>query len=230
MKTFIKICGLTNIEDARVAVEAGADLLGFILYPKSPRYVSPTQITEIITTLRSEQLAAPTKKAMAKTVGVFVNESEQSITQILKSTGLDLVQLHGDETPEMLQSFSGRAYKALRPADAIEASAQAQQYADPALDSDHDSSTPRWLLDAYEEGVYGGTGKRANWESAAKLARAHPGLLLAGGLDAENVAKAIQSVRPWGVDVASGVEREPGKKDHQAVRRFILAATTGSSE
>lgn len=230
MKTFIKICGLTNIEDARVAVEAGADLLGFILYPKSPRYVAPLQIAEIISTIEQVQAQVPNQKRV-KTVGVFVNESEEHICHILESTGLDLVQLHGDESPamhqSMLRAYPQRAYKALRPADEIEANEQAEQYADSGSDSSPTAlpDRPSWLLDAYEAGLYGGTGKRADWDSAAKLAKAYPGLLLAGGLRAENVAKAIQHVQPWGVDVASGVEREPGRKDHQAIWDFIAAAT-----
>lgn len=228
MKTFIKICGLTNIEDARVAVEAGADLLGFIIYPKSPRYVSPPQIAEIITTIRHEQGKGADKK-LVQTVGVFVNENEEDIQQILDDTGLDLVQLHGDEPPSMLQSmrslYPHRAYKALRPEDEIEANEQAKQYANSGVTSSHASvDRPIWLLDAYEAGIYGGTGKRADWQSAAKLARVYPGLLLAGGLRAENVAKAIQHVQPWGVDVASGVESEPGQKDHQAIWDFVSAA------
>ena len=224
MKTFIKICGLTNIEDARIAVEVGADLLGFILYPKSPRYVSPAQIAEIITTIQREQEES-TSAMRFKTVGVFVNESAQHIGDILEKTGLDLVQLHGDESPDMHQSMLGaypqRVYKALRPADESEANDQAEWYVKGDAMPFHER--PSWLLDAYEAGVYGGTGKRADWDSAAKLAKAYPGLLLAGGLRADNVAKAIQHVGPWGVDVASGVEREPGKKDHQAVRNFVEA-------
>lgn len=223
MKTFVKICGLTTIEDARVAVKAGADLLGFILYPKSPRYVSPRQIAQITTELQHEP-AFHNRSIPIQTVGVFVNEDEKDISQALHMAGLDLAQLHGDEPSSMLRTFAGRSYKAMRPVDAKEARNQAKAYALASLTPATENRVPRWLLDAYEPGIYGGTGKRADWHNAAELAQEFPGLLLAGGLTAANVAKAIQSVQPWGVDVASGVELEPGKKNHQAVYDFVRAA------
>lgn len=227
--TRVKICGITTTSDARVAIEAGADMLGFILYPKSPRYVTPGVIAEIIkeiknSRLETEQLAAESHARNPQSsilnpprfIGVFVNESSARVTEVLAEIGLDYAQFHGDEPPEMVASFAGRAFKALRPADAVEAEEQAQRFA--ALGP---ADGPRWMIDAYDPDEYGGTGKRADWSTAAELARRYPGLLLAGGLTPDNVGAAIGAVRPWGVDVSSGVEVAPGEKDHAKVRAFI---------
>lgn len=213
MKTFIKICGITNPEDAEVALHAGADLLGFILYPKSPRYVTAQQVRTIIEAVRGGGSESP-----AKFVGVFVNESPGHIRTTLAEASLDYAQLHSEEPPDVLQQLQPRAFKALRPADAAEAEQEAERYADlgPA-------DGPRWMIDAYDPHAYGGTGKHADWHAAASLARRYPGLLLAGGLTADNVTEAMCVVRPWGVDVSSGVEIEPGRKDHDRVRQFIDA-------
>lgn len=207
--TNIKICGLTNLTDALVATEAGADLLGFILFPKSPRYVTPETIATIIPEVRKVNPAI-------KTVGVFVNETADRITTVLDQAGLDYAQLHGDETPEWFTSLNGRCYKALRPADAQEAATQAATFAPLSK-----LAGLHWMIDAYDPAAYGGTGKRADWQTAAQLAQQYPGLLLAGGLTPENVVQAIAVVQPWGVDVASGVEAEPGRKDHAKVREFV---------
>lgn len=207
--TNIKICGLTNLPDALVATEAEADLLGFILFAKSPRYVAPEVVATIVPQVRKVNPAI-------KTVGVFVNATVEHIATTLEQTGLDYAQLHGDETPDWFTSLNGRCYKALRPADGDEAASQAATFAPlgtiPGL---------HWMIDAYDANAYGGTGKRADWQTAAQLARQYPGLLLAGGLTPENVAQAIQVVQPWGVDVASGVEAEPGRKDHAKVCEFV---------
>lgn len=213
MSTVVKICGLTNIEDAQVALEAGADLLGFILYPKSPRYVEPEQVRDILQTVKQDEGARA-----AKFVGVFVNETPAYVRTTLDDTALDYAQLHSEEPPAVLQRLRPCAFKALRPANAAEAEHEAARYADlgPA-------DGPRWMIDAYDPHAYGGTGKRADWHTAAALARRYPGLLLAGGLTPENVAEAMRTVRPWGVDVASGVEAEPGRKDHERVREFVRA-------
>lgn len=206
-----KICGLTNLTDALVATEAGADLLGFILFAKSPRHVTPETVAAILPAVRDVNPAI-------KTVGVFVNEPAARITAIIAQTGLDYVQLHGDETAEWFTSLNGRCYKALRPADSNAAIIQAATFAElSSLDG------LRWMIDAYDPNAHGGTGKRADWHTAAHLAQQYPGLLLAGGLTPENVAQAIEVVQPWGVDVASGVEAEPGRKDHVKVRAFIEA-------
>jgi phosphoribosylanthranilate isomerase len=233
--TFVKICGITNLEDAEVALRAGADLLGFILYPKSPRYVEPAQMQGILRDVRlkiedwrptpfSQMATGSTPSLQSSTftpprfVGVFVNEPAARIKEILAATGLDYAQLHGDEPPAALAALEGVAYKALRPADHAQALAEAGAYAlhGPA-------AGPRWLIDAYDPHAYGGTGKRADWTTAAQLARQYPGLLLAGGLTPDNVAAAVAAVRPWGVDVASGVEAEPGRKDHRKVESFVTS-------
>ncbi|CAN5372326.1 phosphoribosylanthranilate isomerase [soil metagenome] len=214
----VKICGLTNLEDAQAAVEAGADLLGFIFYPKSPRYVAPETVAEIIRTIRGRRLES-TSTNLPQFVGVFVNESLKRITDILAFANLDYAQLHGNETAEMVGHFQGRAFKALRPASAEAALSAAIEFA--PLSS---SSGPGFMLDAYDPNLYGGTGKTADWHVAAQLAQQHPGLLLAGSLTADNVAEAIRIVQPWGVDVSSGVEATPGRKDHAKVRAFIRNA------
>lgn len=209
--TQVKICGITNIADAEAALAAGADLLGFICYPKSPRYVTPAQIESIVSSIRFPV-------SSFRTVGVFVNESAQSVAQILDASGLALAQLHGGESPEFVKQFDGRAFKALRPTDGAAAVADTDLFS-----SLGPPSGPDLLLDAYHPSEYGGSGRRADWTIAATLAR-RCRLLLAGGLTPANVAEAVARVQPWGVDVSSGVEIAPGQKDHAAVRAFIAAA------
>lgn len=211
--TIVKICGLTNLEDALVAAAAGADLLGFILYPKSPRYVAPEAITEILAGVRAAFPAPP------RSVGVFVNAPTTQVLAVLDHTGLDLAQLHGDESAAEVAALAGRGFKAVRPAGFEDALALAKAYA--AIGA---SAGPAMLIDAYDPHAYGGTGQRSDWTAAAAVAQRVSHLLLAGGLTPDNVAAAVQAVRPWGVDVASGVEASPGRKDHAKVRAFIAAA------
>jgi len=211
--THVKICGTTNLDDAVVAAEAGADLLGFILYPKSPRYVTPETIAGIVDGLRQRRARMPLL------VGVFVNVAPAEILATLAATGLDLVQLHGDEPAEDFADLYGRAFKALRPATQEQALAEADRYGPLGV-----QVGPQLLIDAYAPHAYGGTGHKADWHAAAQVAQRFDRLLLAGGLAPENVAAAVGAVQPWGVDVASGVESTPGRKDHGAVRRFIAAA------
>ena len=231
-KPYIKICGITNVDDARVAIEAGADLLGFILYPKSPRYVAPVKIAEILKEIRDWRPETGAQRtgglqtldpSLPRMVGVFVNEPVERILAILDQTGLDYVQLHSEEPPDMLMRLAGRAFKALRPTSADEALAQAALYAPLGP-----PGGPTLMVDAHDPNAYGGTGKTADWQAAAALARRHPDLLLAGGLTADNVAAAIEIVQPWGVDVSSGVEVAPGKKDHRKVRAFVAAVKAAS--
>lgn len=215
----VKICGITNIDDALYAAAAGADYLGFILYPPSPRAVRPEIVTEIIAKLRT----LGTHHA-PRCVGVFVNESAAAIAQLLDECGLDLAQLHGDEVPWMIGSpdspLYGRCYKALRPTTFIEAEAEAEWYTAPDWHPDR----PALLMDAYHPTLRGGTGTTADWSMIAPLAKTVPGLLLAGGLTPDNVAEAVRQVSPFGVDVASGVESRPGVKEREKVARFIAAA------
>jgi len=221
----VKICGITNLEDAQVALQAGADYLGFILYPKSPRYITPEGIKEVIVAIRHWLLLGVTLDTGQpilddpQFVGVFVNQSPQSIADILACTGLDYAQLHGDEPPDFVQQLAGKAFKAVRPADAADARDLASRFAPCGL-----NDGPQLMMDAYDSAEYGGTGKKTDWHVAGELAQIYPRLMLAGGLTPGNVAQAIRTVRPWAVDVSSGVEASPGRKDHNAVRAFIRAA------
>jgi phosphoribosylanthranilate isomerase len=213
----VKICGITNLDDANVAVDAGADLLGFIFYPKSPRYVEPERARAIVTALRADAHAP-------KFVGVFVNESLKSVKAAIDLAQLDLVQLHGSEPASMVLELSPRAYKSLRPRDADEARTAVAEYRGAIK-----GTVPAFIVDAYDAKRFGGTGTRADWEIAASIAREFP-VLLAGGLTAENVADAMATVQPWGVDVSSGVERAPGLKDHVKVREFIRAVKQSTKD
>jgi phosphoribosylanthranilate isomerase len=205
----VKICGLTSLEDAAAAIQAGAGMLGFNFYPASPRYILPELCRAIIETLQARGLHA-------SMVGIFVNAPLEHIQTIMKTCGLHLAQLSGDEPPQVLEELRGCAYKALRVKDATGLQAARQQY--PCS-----STPPAYLVDAYRPGEYGGTGQTADWSLASTLSRSAP-ILLAGGLTPENVAQAVNQVQPWGVDVASGVESSPGIKDHHKMRRFIQQA------
>lgn len=211
----VKICGITNLEDATVAVQAGADLLGFVFYGPSPRYIEPARAGDIIAALRE-------RGGHCRFAGVFVNSPLHQVQTTIARAHLDLAQLHGSEPPELVRALSPCAFKALRPIHPDEARGLVAYYG-PALPN---NPAPTFMVDAYSAKQYGGTGERADWSIAAEIARSFP-ILLAGGLDPENVAAAIRAVEPWGVDVSSGVERAPGLKDHAKVRRFIAAAKKG---
>jgi phosphoribosylanthranilate isomerase len=203
----VKICGITNMDDARLAIEAGADLLGFNFYPKSPRYIAPEKAGEITAQIRSNG-------QRPLLVGVFVNSSVEEVQSILKIARLDLAQLHGDEPVSMMEQLNGRGFKALRPISETEAEIDAEWFAP------YGPNAPVLLIDAYRKDQYGGTGHTADWSIATKLAQQYP-ILLAGGLTPENVSEAIRQVKPWGVDVASGVECAPGKKDAAKMKLFV---------
>jgi phosphoribosylanthranilate isomerase len=205
----VKICGITRFEDAQAAIEAGADLLGFNFYPKSPRYINPSSAATLVKSIR-------TRCAPVQLVGVFVNSPPEAILTIMDKCVLDLAQLSGDELPESLTLLNGRAFKALRLKDANGLAQYLSSY--PPNDG-----SPAYLVDAYRPGEYGGTGQRADWTLARSLAETYP-VLLAGGLTPENVAEAIRQVHPWGVDVASGVETSPGRKDPARLALFIKTA------
>ena len=199
--TKIKICGIKTVSDALAAVEAGADLIGFNFYSKSPRYIEVGRCRDIMSVMR--------KHGHITYVGVFVNASAGEIRATMETCGLSLAQLHGDETSEMLNALDKKAFKAFRgiPANINGFSRQ---------------DAPAFLVDASVKGIYGGSGITADWKGAAELAKEYP-LLLAGGLTPENVADAVRQVRPWGVDVASGVEFAPGEKDPGKIRAFVKA-------
>jgi phosphoribosylanthranilate isomerase len=205
----VKICGITRYEDAQAAIEAGADLLGFNFYPKSPRYNDPLSAARLIGAIRR-------RSASVQVVGVFVNSPLEVILAIMDECGLDLAQLHGDEPPETLTALNGRAFKALRPKDAADLAQSLGSYSPK-------TGSPAYLVDAYRPGEYGGTGHPADWTLARSVSGTHP-ILLAGGLAPENVAEAIRQVHPWGVDVASGVEASPRRKDPARLADFIKAA------
>jgi phosphoribosylanthranilate isomerase len=210
----VKICGLTNLDEALAATEAGADLLGFNFYPPSPRFIEIQVCREMVTELRHQG-------CRATMVGVFVNASPEGIRQTLQFCGLDLAQLSGNEPPSHLKALDGQAFKALRPRAIAAARDMAVRYARRAA--------PALLIDAPHPELFGGTGRTGDWPAARTLAEDYP-LLLAGGLKPENVAQAIRAVRPWGVDVASGVESSPGRKDITKMRAFISAARQAQEE
>lgn len=214
----VKICGLTTVEDALVAAEAGADLLGFVFYPKSPRVVTPDIAAKIVGGLR-QTLGAATPTL----VGVFVDEPVSRVQTLLDQVGLDGAQLHGSEPPVELRLLGGRAYKAIRPQTRGDAEAMTATYYDVVAT---DPQLPQFLLDAYDPWLFGGTGRMADL-AVAKLLATRFRLLLAGGLTPATVADVVAQVQPWGVDVASGVERARGVKDHALVREFIRQAKSG---
>jgi phosphoribosylanthranilate isomerase len=213
----VKICGITNLEDALAAVEAGADLVGFNFFPKSPRYIEPSICVTIC-----RELAKQAPDVIR--VGVFVNHPPAQVQQMLDSCGLHLAQFSGDEPLAHLEALDGRAFKALRLLTDSINDEHTKTGLDPYL-AVRKAAAPAGLVDASVPGHFGGTGKTADWKLAAHLARRAP-ILLAGGLTPLNVAEAVQQVQPWGVDVASGVEAAPGKKDPAKVGAFVRNART----
>ncbi len=201
----IKICGLTNIEDARLAADLGADQLGFNFYQKSPRYISPGDARAIIDRLPERVLK----------VGVFVNESVENILAIVRSARLDAVQLHGDEdaafVTELRRDRSIMIIRAVR----VKPKMTAAEATHPEVDA--------ILLDSYSTTERGGTGETFDWTFASEVKAIFPEIYLAGGLSPENVADAISAIRPYAVDACSRLESEPGKKDHEKVAAFIKA-------
>lgn len=224
----VKICGITSLADARLALLAGADFLGFIFYPPSPRGVSGPQVAAIVAALRADAATGPllTQPGGPRLVGVFVNEAASVVAQTLDECSLDLAQLSGDEPPEAVGSkdspLFGRAYQALRPRSAEEAQLRASAYA-----AAGPPDGPSLLIDTYHPSLRGGTGETADWTLARDLRARTPRLMLAGGLTPENVAQAIDRVHPYAVDVASGVEAAPGRKDPAKVLEFIAAVKMG---
>jgi phosphoribosylanthranilate isomerase len=212
--TRIKICGITTLADARTSLEAGADMVGFNFYPKSKRYISPEKCREIVNNLKCRN-SVPSRTGVPRQlfVGVFVNSPIEEIESIMATCGLHLAQLHGDEPPEILAQLGERAFKALR----VNHEEQARQA---IAELPLRAAPPAFLIDAQVKGEYGGTGQTADWGLVCKLARSAP-ILLAGGLTPENVGAAVCQVKPWGVDVASGVESTPGQKDAIKIRTFI---------
>jgi phosphoribosylanthranilate isomerase len=197
----VKICGITNAADALAAIDAGANLLGFNFYAKSPRRITEAEAAKIRHLL-------PKK---VKAVGIFVNPLVADVITLRKSLKLDTAQLHGDESPETSAEIA-------RTLPVIKAFAVDSDFPLTTLDEYPDVFA--YLFDAEHTGQYGGTGRTTDWDVARRAALDHR-IILAGGLKVENVAAAVRIVRPYGVDVASGVESKPGKKDHGRLREFI---------
>lgn len=196
----IKICGITNYEDAAMAVDLGADALGFI-FASSPRKIDTDKAMEIIKKL----------PPFVKSVGVFVNENIKKVIDIAEYCGLDIIQLHGDESPEICRRLMPRAIKALR----IKNESVTEDY------SEYRRNIKAFLLDTYSEKLAGGTGKTFNWDIAVKMKTLGVPIILAGGLNPSNIEDAIQKVNPYGIDVGSGVEEKPGKKDQSLMKELF---------
>lgn len=223
--TTIKFCGIKTLNDALAAITAGADYLGFNFYPKSVRFIEKNVCAEITSVLKREH-------PQIKLVGVFVNSAVDEIKDTLQTCALDLAQLHGDEAPEMLSALNGLAFKAIRLSASISVDESVSSFlksAAPVRYPFQESALPVLLVDAAVKSVYGGSGVTADWNSAAELAKKYP-LLLAGGLTPENIAEAVRRVKPWGVDVASGVESAPGEKDAGKMKAFVQAVRDGQSQ
>lgn len=205
----VKICGITNLDDARAAIAAGADFLGFNFYPPSPRFIEPKNARSIIDELKNESVT---------TVGVFVNEpSAEALIEIVDTAGVEAIQLHGDETADFCRALETLAanrliIKVLRARD--------QSVIKAAVEYDKEAI----MLDAFDPKLRGGTGRQVDLDLARCAAEVVPQLFLAGGLSPENVAHAIKTVRPYAVDACSSVELLPGKKDAGRMRAFVEAA------
>ena len=200
----VKICGITNAGDAAAAVAAGADALGFNFYRQSPRYIEPALAKQIVASL----------PPFVMPVGVFVNEELTAVRSIMDACGLAMAQLHGDEPASYCQELSRPVIKALRLRDRRSFLAVAEFQGRAGVRG--------FVVDTFSETAYGGTGQLTDWVLASEVAKTAT-ILLAGGLKPTNVAEAIQAVRPYGVDVTSGVESVPGKKDHGKIRAFLDA-------
>ena len=201
----VKICGMTQLKDALFAVEQGVDAVGFIFYKKSPRAVTMKTVREIITKL----------PPLVDTVGVFVNESAERLNKIADYCGLDLVQLHGEESPAFCRKIHRRVIKAFRVKD-LQSIKQLEKF-----------PVSGFLLDTFSDDLHGGTGKTFDWNLALPAKKMGP-VILAGGLTPRNILQAVRQVSPYGVDVCSGVEKSPGIKDLEKVRAFLKNIRSGS--
>jgi len=200
MKTRVKICGITRLADARVAVRAGADLLGFVFYPKSPRYILPEKASSII-----RKVPRGVKK-----VGVFVNATAPEVKAIAAACRLDYLQFHGEETPAFLRRFKGyKLIKAVRVKNALSLRRLSRYPAD------------FFLFDAFHKEAFGGTGKVFDWGLLDKLDKVHKPFFISGGLTPNNVGELLGRIRPYGIDVSSGVELCPGRKSRRLIRLFM---------
>jgi phosphoribosylanthranilate isomerase len=207
MSVKVKICGITGVADAVAGAEAGADMIGLMFYERSPRHISIATAAEI------SRAVSP----FIVKVGVFVNPDEDTVMRAIGECGVSLLQFHGEETPEFCTQFGTMSMKAFRVRDA-ESLLALPNY-----------PTDAYLLDAYSPDAHGGTGAKFNWDLAIAAKLHGKPIFLAGGLTPENVGAAVRQVQPFGVDVSSGVETAPGKKDHAKVRAFIQAVRQGQA-
>ena len=199
MRTRIKICGITRVEDAQAAVHSGADALGFIFWERSPRYIAPQKARPVV---RSAG-------AFVATVGVFVNPSHEQVLRAIEDSGISMLQFHGEESAEFCAAFDRPYVKAFKPSQGVDLIKSMSLYGDAA----------GWLLDAYDEKRVGGTGETFDWNLIPQnLSRP---LVLSGGLNVDNIAAAILRVRPYAVDVSSGVEVSKGIKDAARIAAFV---------
>lgn len=199
MNIFIKICGITNPDDAFAASNLGADALGFIFHRESPRYIEPEKAAAIISRL----------PASVQPVGVFVNRPRSDIEQIIGLTGIKIVQLHGNELPDDCRYPSVLVWKVFRPRSESELQVLGSYTAD------------AFLFDSFDKNRYGGTGKTGNWDLIRKAAQQYR-VILSGGLNPDNILSAITTVQPFGVDINSGVESKPGKKDKTKLEKIFM--------
>ena len=200
----VKVCGMTSLKDALVAVEGGADAVGFIFYKKSPRSVTMKTVREIVLEL----------PPFVDTVGVFVDETAEQVNKIADYCNLDIIQLHGDESPTYCKKIRRKVIKAFRIKDMQ------------SVKKISNFQVSGFLLDTFSENLHGGTGKVFDWNLALPAKKFGP-VIMAGGLTPNNVQQAVRQIRPYGVDVCSGVESEPGIKDHKKVRAFLNNAKAG---
>ena len=207
MRTRVKICGITNIDDALAAIDFGADALGFNLYEPSPRYLSASEIKKIIDKL----------PPFVTCIGLFVNANKASVKESINIADFDLLQFHGDETDDFCHQFSRPFIKAIRVKKIAEVDEIAKVF----------PSCKALLVDAFVAGKFGGTGESLDWDDVPFVSKP---IILAGGLTPLNVKSAIQKVQPFSVDVSSGVEREPGKKDKQLMQSFMSAVKSADAE
>lgn len=209
MSVRVKICGITNLDDARAAVDAGAHALGFIFFSGSPRYITPPAASRIIAQL----------PPFVSKVGVFVNEPIAPLLEVANSVGIDTIQLHGTEAPNYCENLPGQRLKIIK---AFRIKDQS------SLGPIRDYRASAFLLDSFVPGQLGGTGAKFNWDLAIQASAFGTPIILAGGLVPENVRDAVSKVAPYGVDVSSGIESSPGRKDHAKLRAFISAALSAS--
>lgn len=209
MSLMVKICGITRPEDARAAIDAGADALGFMFYEPSKRFITPETAAKIIANVPPS----------IDRVGVFVNADEPAIRTAIQKSGINVVQFHGEEFPDFCEKFRPmKIWKAFR------------------MENEHSLTVVRrfkrtdaWLLDSYVKDAHGGTGETFNWDLAIKAKEEGRPVILAGGLASGNVGEAVSKVQPFGVDVSSGVESAPGIKDADLIRSFVYAAKTAAN-